>query len=330
MNFFEKVNAKHIPSVDLVKFMMAIFVVAIHTHPYTCIENAYLSFFVSKLISLAVPFFFVASGFFLWRKIDNAIYADKLQILRRWILRLVKLYVIWTFIYLPFTIYGYVVDGLSPLKALLVFVRNFLFVGENMYSWPLWYLLAMITAGVIMYFMVYWRFKKNYIYAFALLALMLGIIIDNTKGTSDLSLLYFKLFHTTRNGLFVGLPYLIIGAIIALNGIITKRSVLIPLLIIGFLLHCCGFVVARYFVAYILFSLILGINIKNDDKVFSSFRVSSIVVYLVHMIFVGIITILNLDVSSVGLFAIVMLISLLTSLIVVKYRTSGVVKLIFQ
>lgn len=48
------------------------------------------------------------------------------------------------------------------------------------------------------------------------------------------------------------------------------------------------------------------------------------------MIFVGIITILNLDVSSVGLFAIVMLISLLTSLIVVKYRTNGVVKLIFQ
>ena len=287
MNFFEKINAKHIPSVDFVKFMMAIFVVAIHTHPYTCIENTNLSFLVSKLISLAVPFFFVASGFFLWRKIDNAIYADKLQILKRWILRLVKLYVIWTLIYLPFTIYGYVVDGLSSLKALLVFVRNFLFVGENMYSWPLWYLLAMITAGVIMYFMVYWRFKKNYIYAFALLALLLGIIIDNTKGTSDLSLLYFKLFHTTRNGLFVGLPYLIIGAIIALNGIITKRSVLIPLLIIGFLLHCCGIVIASYIVAYVLFSLVVCLKINGNSELFVYFRQSSTVIYFSHMIFVA-------------------------------------------
>lgn len=329
MNFFEKINAKHIPSVDLVKFIMAIFVVAIHTHPYTCIENTNLSFLVSKLISLAVPFFFVASGFFLWRKIDNAIYADKLQILKRWILRLVKLYVIWTFIYLPFTIYGYVVDGLSPLKALLVFVRNFLFVGENMYSWPLWYLLAMITAGVIMYFMVYWRFKKNYIYAFALLALMLGIIIDNAKGTSDLILLYFKLFHTTRNGLFVGLPYLIIGAIIALNGTITKRSVLIPLLIIGFLLHCCGIVIASYIVAYLLFSLVVCLKIDGNPELFVYFRLSSTVIYFSHMLFVAACTILNLLNSPIELFVVTMILSLLLSLFVVKNWDNKVIRSIF-
>lgn len=233
-------------------------------------------------------------------------------------------------IYLPFTIYGYVVDGLSPLKALLVFVRNFLFVGENMYSWPLWYLLAMIVAGIIIYFMVYYRIKKSHIYAFALFALLLGIIIDNTKGISGLSSLYFKLFYTTRNGLFVGLPYLIIGIVIASNGIIAKRMLLISLLIIGFTLYCYGLGVARYFVAYILFSLVLGINIDNDDKVFKSLRTSSVVVYFVHMIFVGIITISNLEISHFVLFAIVTLISLLTSLIVIKYKNTGVVKLIFQ
>lgn len=83
MSFFKKINARGIPSVDLVKFIMAIFVVAIHTHPYTCIENANLSFFIQKLISLSVPFFFVASGFFLWRKMDDAIYTDKLLILKK-------------------------------------------------------------------------------------------------------------------------------------------------------------------------------------------------------------------------------------------------------
>lgn len=327
MNFFEKVNAKHIPSVDLVKFMMAIFVVAIHTHPYTCIENTYLSFFISKLISLAVPFFFVASGFFLWRKIDNAIYADKLQILRRWILRLVKLYVIWTLIYLPFTIY--VVDGLSPLKALLVFVRNFLFIGENMYSWPLWYLLAMISAGIIMYLMVYCRIKKNYIYAFALLALFLGIIIDNSKETSDLALLYFKLFHTTRNGLFVGFPYLIIGAIISSNGIIVKRSILIPSFIVSFIILCLGIVIVRYLVAYLLFSLIVNINIYNDSEGFGNFRLSSIVIYLTHMIFVGALYVFSLELSPIALFMIVTLMSLLIARVVIKNQNSDVVKLIF-
>lgn len=330
MSFFKKINAKEIPSVDLVKFIMAIFVIAIHTHPHEVIDNINLCFFIENVISLAVPFFFVASSFFLWRKMDDAIYTDRLLILRKWILHLIKLYTIWSMIYLPFTIYGYVIDGLSPLKALLVFVRNFLFVGENMYSWPLWYLLAMIVAGIIIYFMVYYRIKKSHIYAFALFALLLGIIIDNTKGISGLSSLYFKLFHTTRNGLFVGLPYLIIGTVIASNGIIAKRMLLISLLIISFTLYCYGLGVARYLVAYLLFSLVLGINIDNDDKVFKSLRRSSVVVYFVHMIFVGIITISNLEISHFVLFAIVTLISLLTSLIVVKYKNIGFVKLIFQ
>ena len=64
MNFFEKINAKHIPSVDLVKFIMAIFVVAIHTlQPFIATLPIVWSKILNFLIGLAVPFFFVTSGF---------------------------------------------------------------------------------------------------------------------------------------------------------------------------------------------------------------------------------------------------------------------------
>lgn len=63
MNFFEKVNAKHIPSVDLVKFMMAIFVVAIHTHPYTCIEKRLFKFLCKEVDFAGCPILFCCFRF---------------------------------------------------------------------------------------------------------------------------------------------------------------------------------------------------------------------------------------------------------------------------
>ena len=52
------------PIVDVVKCVMAIFVVAIHTHPQSIIGSPSLENLILRTYQMAVPYFFVVSGFF--------------------------------------------------------------------------------------------------------------------------------------------------------------------------------------------------------------------------------------------------------------------------
>ena len=97
---------------------MALVVVAIHTTEWK----------LGGLVRAAVPYFFIVSGYFLFRKL-NGHQKDDLKTIRRWIFRILKMYLIWTAIYLPFTIYGFIQDDLSLKQGIFVFGRNLLFVG---------------------------------------------------------------------------------------------------------------------------------------------------------------------------------------------------------
>lgn len=67
--------------VDCVKLLMALVVVAIHTLPPATFPKG-ISRCVSAVYALAVPFFFVASGFFLGYKVSEKIQAEKLAYIR--------------------------------------------------------------------------------------------------------------------------------------------------------------------------------------------------------------------------------------------------------
>lgn len=81
------------------------------------------------------------------KKVDkNAIY--------KYILLYIKL----SIIYIPLTIYGiYYFHKSSTEKIVVGIIRNYILVGEQFYSWPLWYLLSSIFALISFYF-----FMKNY------------------------------------------------------------------------------------------------------------------------------------------------------------------------
>lgn len=57
-------------SIDLVKVVMAVLVVAVHTRPELCIQNDSVQLVLSQIYGLAVPFFFVTSGFILGNKVS--------------------------------------------------------------------------------------------------------------------------------------------------------------------------------------------------------------------------------------------------------------------
>ena len=125
---------KHYNSIDLLKFLMSFFVIAIHT--------AYDQVLLMRLICpWVVPMFFVISGFLLQRRISMQrsveVCGKRVEnlmggVINSYIIKLVKLYILWTLLYLPLTFYGScVVESNSLLRAFALFCRNVIFTGEN-------------------------------------------------------------------------------------------------------------------------------------------------------------------------------------------------------
>ena len=131
--------------IDIFKVLMALVVVMIHTSGAD-----------PAVFKVAVPYFFLASGYFFFRDWEAG-GTEAIAKGRRWLMRIAVMYLAWTLIYLPFTVLGFLQDGLGPGKSLAVFIRNLLFVGENYLSWPLWYLLASLWAGAVFIVLHRWR-----------------------------------------------------------------------------------------------------------------------------------------------------------------------------
>ena len=169
---------------DVMKFVMAIVVVAIHTRPELSFSSLFIRNFFETVYSIAVPFFFMASGFLLFRKISLPLTAEGELRIKSYLKRMCKLYGLWTIVYLPLTIYGFYLSGISPLKAFVLFLRNIFLVGENYMSWPLWYLLALIVAVSIVYVLLKLNVPRGWIVSISIGMALIGIGLDYCKENS--------------------------------------------------------------------------------------------------------------------------------------------------
>lgn len=119
---------------------------------------------------------------------------------------------------MPLTIFGMVSSGDPPVVSILKFVRNFLFVGENYYSWTLWYLNGLVFALGFIYILSR-RVSVRAIFILSVAFYLAGVGLNWLGAISDelpvfISMpvkLYFKLFCSTRNGLFQSFAFLMIG-----------------------------------------------------------------------------------------------------------------------
>jgi hypothetical protein len=164
-------DRQHYNSIACFKIIMAIFVVAIHTHP---LENYALGFsekIYNMLVSMAVPFFFISSGFLLFGKIDNLVDLGKIW---KYLKKIIKLYCIWTLIYIPLTIYAYIGNDHSALMDALLFIRGLLFIGEHYNSWILWYLLSLIYSVILIGILIKFNVSIILIYLISILLLIFG------------------------------------------------------------------------------------------------------------------------------------------------------------
>ena len=97
---------KNYNSIDLMKFIMALCVVTIHTYIVDSMKSSILQDFLYSFIRSAVPFFFITSAYFVMQRNENG------GILKYW-KRIFQLYLFWSVInFISVSLINY---GLSDL-----------------------------------------------------------------------------------------------------------------------------------------------------------------------------------------------------------------------
>lgn len=115
------------------KMIAAIFVVAIHSQPFSGLTEVLV---INLFARIAVPFFFVASAFFFFKK------PVEQQNIKGYVRRLAILYIFWFIIELPITILHSFIEPQTPFVInLLKFFRN-IFFGSTFYG--SWFIVALM------------------------------------------------------------------------------------------------------------------------------------------------------------------------------------------
>lgn len=282
---------RRINQLDVVKFILSFFVIALHTlYPFqSSLPNNGI---IYTILHVAVPFFFITSGYLLFRKIEIPINKDGINTIMKYLKRIFSLYCIWTIIYFPITLYGAHANHIKFSSFILSFIRKFLFVGEFYYSWNLWYLNGLIVAVLIILLLLILKFKPKFILIFGITMFFGGILLDFLLNIETNELpeyinkilnMYRWIFEKVRNGFFKGFPYLSIGFYLSHKKLDLKIGTI--MLILGFISYYLGIKCGLMPLATGLFIIVCNIKM-NYNKYLDYFRISSILIYLLHMIFI--------------------------------------------
>lgn len=307
-------------NLDILKILLALLIVLRHIGQYFLFNNVFWHVYIINTIStIGVTSFFIMSGFLLFRKPVGK------ERLKKQIFRILKLYGCWTIVYLPLDIYKYLKDGLNFPQAIVDFVQKAIFEGTY---YHMWYLPSLIVAICIVYIMK----NRRCILITVTAGLMIIGIFTDTYGIS-FPKVYYTIFLTTRNGLFMGSFLVAVGKCLAdyeskLKNL-KKWKLILPVAIVA--LYVEGGLISKFdseriiniaftsvIVSIILVTIMIGLpQIKASKNV----RNMSTVIYLCHPC---IMVIINLS-DHLGIFLnagvksfISMIMSILAALAVVK------------
>ncbi len=203
-------TGKNYGGLDFFKMIAAFLVVAIHTSPLASFSAAADFFLTRELARLAVPFFFMVTGYFV---LSDRLFGEERDFrpVWRYLRKTVLLYAIAIILYLPIGIYAGHYKNLTLFRA----VRMLLFDGT---FYHLWYFPALILGILILCLLARFCGLKAGLAVSAVLYVIglfgdsyFGLIAD-VPGISRAYEMGFVLFSYTRNGLFLAPLFLAMGA----------------------------------------------------------------------------------------------------------------------
>lgn len=272
--------------VDVAKFVMALAVVAIHVQPAYYDGQVYPDGFV-WFIRLAVPFFFIGSGYLVGRRMESVEDdGSRRDYLRSKARNFFRLFLLWALIYLPFTLFELYKGGVSGLgQGLMKAVGLFTLCGDEKWGWAIWYLYA---SGV-----AYWLLSLirrplcclPALFVFFVAVLFVNHLVEGLDGSSSL---VFVLQGVTGRVLGGGV-FIVAGMLLY-----RWRRVLVRPLVGAMLLaiSAMAFLTEARFLNVVpggagLFVLVACIKLA-DSAVYLRLRMLSMWVYYLHMIVIAV------------------------------------------
>ncbi len=273
--------------IDCFRMIAALLIVAIHTSPLLSF-NETADFILTRIIGrVAVPFFFMTSGFFLISR-----YSCNNEKLKTFIKKTAVIYGIAIVIYIPINIYkGYFsMDNLLPN-----IIKDIIFDGT---FYHLWYLPASIIGVALAWYMVR-RLGYSKALIISVLLYIIGLFGDSYFGIAEqidvLKQFYSLIFQVsdyTRNGIFFAPIFFVLGGMIADTNV--KRSLQINgmafagtfalMVIEAMTLHT--FNVQRHDSMYIFLPVcmffLFHLLLYWKERRFALIRMAALIVYIIH------------------------------------------------
>ena len=196
--------------IDVFRLAAALLIIAIHTSPLADLSGMG-DFVLTRVIArVAVPFFFVTSGFFLISR-----YGYQTEKLYIFIKKTALIYVAAIALYIPVNLY----NGYFEMEDLMPnLIKDIVFDGT---LYHLWYLPASIIGGAIAWALVK-RLDYKRAFAAAGVLYLIGLCGDSYYGLigrlpvcSGFYALVFQVSDYTRNGIFFAPVFFVLGGFIA-------------------------------------------------------------------------------------------------------------------
>lgn len=192
-------------SISFFQYLFAIAVILVHSGRLTSYEPLHFGL-KSMLGRLAVPFFIVCASFFLKQSLGNS------QKMKAYLVKIVKTYLFWSFVYLPYAWLFFSSLHLPIYLFLAGVLIALIYLGM---CYQLWYIpafllglflvnqlvkhLGMVWTGLITFLLYGWGLIETY-----------SAYLDTTSLLKGYQL-YSNLFFTARNGLFYTPIFIYIG-----------------------------------------------------------------------------------------------------------------------
>lgn len=198
--------------IDVFRYVAAILVIMIHTSPLESVNEIADFILTREVARIAVPFFFMVSGYYVayvaYRKT-----VDGKQVFLRMLGKLGMMYLISSIIYLPVRFYsGYFSNGIS----ITMILKDILFDGT---FYHLWYLPAAML-GICLVYLLSRRLSIQQSLKVSVILYVVGLFGDSYYGIIEHTVvgkLYtgmFHLFSYTRNGIFFAPVFLLLGVLL--------------------------------------------------------------------------------------------------------------------
>lgn len=283
---------------DVIKIILAVLVCARHViQIFYPAESKWRVVIGSWLSNLAVPGFFCMAGFLLFGKVENGRTAKDKAVVGGYCLRIARMTLVWSALYLPIEALNWGGKGISLKEWGSYYVKNFFF------SHPmpqLWYLPALFTACLLVWFCYCAGMKAWQILAAGWVLFCMGYVGDNGCFSQCLPLkmqqalkVYCRYFITMRNGVFYGTFFVAMGLWMAK----AKRQVPLLPAAFGFFVSVilmylevsrfgnANMVMASVPAVFFMVSAGIGVTWK-DRKRYPRLRSLSQWIYLSHVYFI--------------------------------------------